>query len=314
MKSARNSFFRLITPILTSALWAGVAAPADGQIQAPAAPKSWLLQGNDNVLASDFLGTTTATDLVFKTNNIEQLRLSANGDLWASAASGLLGFGVVQGNLATIKDYTGGDPSLVIDSGGNGGIPTLFLRSGSTGGFGRAEIETADDLYVQLGGGPPAIMGDWPSAYIGLFTDTPTERLHVEGNILCAGMYLGSDLRYKKDVRPLENSLERLMFVQGVSYEYRDGEFPNKDFGLQGRVPGLIAQELESVFPELVRADPQGYKSVNYVGLVPVLIDAVQSQQAIIATQQAALVEQKAMLEDIQKQLRALQSEIKARD
>ena len=42
---------------------------------------------------------------------------------------------------------------------------------------------------------------------------------------------------------------------------------------------GVIAQEVEKIFPELVSTNANGYKSVNYIGLIPVMIESIKDQQ-----------------------------------
>ena len=58
----------------------------------------------------------------------------------------------------------------------------------------------------------------------------------------------------------------------------------NKEFDVKLQI-GLIAQEVENIFPELVETDNQGYKSVEYSKLVAVLIEAMKEQQKIIDEQ-----------------------------
>jgi chaperonin cofactor prefoldin len=66
-----------------------------------------------------------------------------------------------------------------------------------------------------------------------------------------------------------------------------------KDRLEQGRQVGLIAQEVETVLPELVTTDKDAEptKGVNYIGLVPVTIKAIQEQQAQIENQQERIAE-----------------------
>jgi hypothetical protein len=81
-----------------------------------------------------------------------------------------------------------------------------------------------------------------------------------------------SDLRLKKDITPLENPLAKLLTLRGLSFSWIDETY-GKD-----REIGVIAQEVEAVFPELVNTiDDQ--KMVNYVGLIPILIEAIKEQQ-----------------------------------
>jgi len=67
----------------------------------------------------------------------------------------------------------------------------------------------------------------------------------------------------------------------GVSYEWKREEYPDKEFA-EGKQIGVIAQEVESVIPEAVHTDAQGYKAVSLERLTPVLIEAVKEQQAQI--------------------------------
>ena len=79
-----------------------------------------------------------------------------------------------------------------------------------------------------------------------------------------------SDLRLKKDIKPLKSALSTLGKLQGKSYRWKDNNEPDI---------GLIAQELEKVIPELVKTDDKGYKSIVYQKLTAVLIEAVKEQQ-----------------------------------
>ena len=84
-----------------------------------------------------------------------------------------------------------------------------------------------------------------------------------------------SDQRWKKEIKTLDNSLNKITALRGVSYEWNHDEFPNKNFS-EGTQIGVVAQEVESVFPELVHTDTEGFKSVSYSNLVAPLIEAVK--------------------------------------
>jgi Chaperone of endosialidase len=72
-----------------------------------------------------------------------------------------------------------------------------------------------------------------------------------------------------------EDVLSRVRRLRGVSYEWREGEEHRGRTG-RGRELGVIAQEVEAVFPELVTTGADGFKRVDYLGLIPVLIEAVK--------------------------------------
>jgi hypothetical protein len=114
---------------------------------------------------------------------------------------------------------------------------------------------------------------------VGIGTSSPTQKLHVIGNILATGTITPSDRRYKKNIQPLENALANLQQLNGVSYEMNSQAFPEWNFE-DTRQYGLIAQEVEKVFPEMVKTiDAKGYKGIDYVKLIPVLIEAIKEQQ-----------------------------------
>ncbi|MCF2520806.1 tail fiber domain-containing protein [Dyadobacter sp. CY351] len=79
-----------------------------------------------------------------------------------------------------------------------------------------------------------------------------------------------SDRRLKTNIKPFKSSLGKVNSLQGYHYNWED---KTKDQTLQ---TGLIAQEVEQVFPELVSTNKDGFKSVNYIGLVPHLIESVK--------------------------------------
>ncbi len=106
----------------------------------------------------------------------------------------------------------------------------------------------------------------------------------VNGTLTVASLVSASDERYKKNIQPLQRSLDKVTHLTGVSYEWKTEEYNGKGFK-EGRQIGLIAQGVEKIFPELVQTDDIGYKAVAYDKLVPVLIEAVKEQQTTIATQ-----------------------------
>jgi len=95
------------------------------------------------------------------------------------------------------------------------------------------------------------------------------------------GVINTSDSRYKTNIKEIENSLDIVMKLNGVKYNWRDDEFPEMNFDSETHI-GVLAQEVEAVLPELVFTDENGYKSVSYDKLAPVLIEAVKEQQGEI--------------------------------
>lgn len=118
--------------------------------------------------------------------------------------------------------------------------------------------------------------------------------------LVCSGngYYTGtwsslSDRKFKTTPEPLSNALDLVMQLKPQVYEYKRDEFPQMNFP-EGKQYGFIAQEMEKVTPVLVRssscpadlAKPEGekidFKMVNYIGLIPVLTEAIREQQGLI--------------------------------
>ena len=84
-----------------------------------------------------------------------------------------------------------------------------------------------------------------------------------------------SDIRLKTNIKPLpENILEKVKQLKGVYFNWKT----EADMG-NSRQIGIIAQEVETVFPELVGMGADGYKTFAYDRLGPILIEAIKEQQ-----------------------------------
>jgi hypothetical protein len=124
---------------------------------------------------------------------------------------------------------------------------------------------------------------------VGIGTPNPTVALHVVGSICYTGTCgTCSDVRYKKNVATLTGALQRVLRMHGVIYNWRTDKFPQMKFSEEPQV-GFIAQELEDILPEVVSRGSDGFYSVDYGRLTPVLVGAMQEQQAMILAQQATI-------------------------
>jgi len=79
-----------------------------------------------------------------------------------------------------------------------------------------------------------------------------------------------SDVNYKENVLKLEGSLDKVISMNGYSYDWKDGS---------GSSYGVIAQELIQIAPNAVSVDSEGKHTVNYAAVVPFLIEAIKEQQ-----------------------------------
>jgi len=117
---------------------------------------------------------------------------------------------------------------------------------------------------------------------VGIGTTAPTDKLHVIGDLRITGVARkpgggswtsSSDARLKKKLSTLTHSLERLLQLRGVQFEWKE---PEKMGDLSGPQIGLVAQEVEKVFPEWVSSDPEGYKELTIRGFEALTVEALR--------------------------------------
>ncbi len=163
----------------------------------------------------------------------------------------------------------------------NGGniISEKAIISGS-GSVGKAALYSSDNLHA---GNVAIFQGDGVTK-VGFIGFDPSNMsynaevgIHVFNTTIQTPRVQGpSDRRFKKDITPIYNATEKLNQLNGYTYTWKDRkEFPGQTLG-EGKDMGVIAQEVEKVFPDAVQTNKEGYKSVNYNALVPVLIEALK--------------------------------------
>ena len=135
---------------------------------------------------------------------------------------------------------------------------------------------------LQAGGG-----GSSSSFYIGTGSNTTngaetianklsissTGTLTVTGDVVAYGS--PSDAKYKENVKPIENALDKVMDLEGVSFDWKEN---SEVLDIKEDI-GFIAQDVQKVIPELVRENEDGNLSLRYQGLIPVLLEAMKEQQ-----------------------------------
>jgi hypothetical protein len=159
------------------------------------------------------------------------------------------------------------------------------------------------------------------SGQVGIGTNEPAYLLEVDGT---AGKPGGgswsnsSDLRLKKNVANLDGALKSLLRLRGVTFEYKDPDSINE---LGGQRIGMIAQEVESVFPDWVDERPDGYKSVTFRGFEALTIEALRElhsekerQMADVRAENAKLsqlvADQDAKISNLRQQLDDMQQQV----
>ena len=111
-----------------------------------------------------------------------------------------------------------------------------------------------------------------------------------DGTTTIAGdLSINSDARLKANIISLGSTLAKVLQIDGKSYTMKKDENKKQKIG-------LLAQDIEKVFPELV-SESNGVKSVNYQGLMPVLINALKEQQTEIEVYRNEVSELKEMVQ-----------------
>ena len=98
--------------------------------------------------------------------------------------------------------------------------------------------------------------------------------VNYDGSATLAGdLTVNSDARLKSNIVSLGNTISKLLLIDGKTYTMKSNDAIEKI--------GLLAQEVQKAFPELVKqsGDEEGTLSVNYQGMIPVLINAIKEQQ-----------------------------------
>jgi hypothetical protein len=129
------------------------------------------------------------------------------------------------------------------------------------------------------------------------------------GGVTATGPYTNvSDARLKQNITPLNQSLQVLSQVNGYHYTWKQDKTPSE---LQ---TGVLAQEVQTIFPELVHSDKQGTLSVNYTGFIPHLIEAVKQLKTMneeLKTRNETLERKVETLQQLELRLNQLESNLK---
>ncbi|MDR0364409.1 MAG: tail fiber domain-containing protein [Bacteroidales bacterium] len=175
-------------------------------------------------------------------------------------------------------------------------------------------------IYLTRGGSTITIVASYVPNSITFYED-----------ITAPSVIKSSDERFKSNVQSIENPLQQLLSLNGVKYDYNDKERLDKytikpekepDYSditekeleslkqdeeyekqRSEKIPqmGLIAQEVREIFPDIVREDELGYLGIDYLCLIPVIIEAMREQQNIIDLQNSKIDELEEKLNEIGK-------------
>lgn len=186
-----------------------------------------------------------------------------------------------------------------------GGFNKSFVFNGSSNGqFNNYTINTAPN-QMMMNFNEYVFWTNTPGKQVKFWADggiSTTGGICAQGAIVGSQSNCFSDKRLKKNIVSLNKSLDKIMKIRPVNFNWKDTTLTNK---IQ---TGVIAQELQEIFPELVDEMNTGMLSVNYTGIIPHIISAFQDQQSQI---QELKKENAKLKRDMQAQIDALKVFIK---
>ena len=211
-------------------------------------------------VANEFVFNNRAGPIGFSTDSAytrHDLFITPAGNIGVGTTSPISKLDV-RGAIGVIND------DWVTGSTGSG----LSVQMGTPSGNTRAEIQA-----VTFGGTAMGNLALQPiGGNVGIGTTSPTQTLEVNGTVLASAYLYSSDRRLKKDITPLEESLDKLLTLNTVKFNWITPK--NKDEERQQI--GLIAQDVQKVFPEAVTVDSQGWLRMNYQALISPIIDGMR--------------------------------------
>lgn len=142
-----------------------------------------------------------------------------------------------------------------------------------------------------------------------LINDVFTEvcKFSFNTDVYADGIILNSDERFKENIQSLKESASKIRRVRGVTYNLKEEGYSQNSDGFSPETEkekddiallentkekmknlnrnriGFLAEEIQEVFPDLVEEDSKGYLHVDYIGLIPVLVESIKEQQTQIA-------------------------------
>lgn len=189
---------------------------------------------------------------------------------------------------------------IEVDESGRVGIRTDPNTSNSLLVGGSVKVDPSDLTFLIDGSGYPEACPScvsWPRIYIDNGGNTGS--IGSDSNkwweayisyIDCIDLTETSDIRAKKNIRPIENPLDRVLSLQGIMFDYKeelfmpkvDGQIINIDQPALRNRYGFSAQEVKQVDANLVRESGDEFLKLNYTDLIPVLVEAIKVQQQAI--------------------------------
>jgi hypothetical protein len=160
---------------------------------------------------------------------------------------------------------------------GNQNLSSIALRS--------SDINLSDGGLVVKG--PASFISGMTTGTLsiagGIITDTTgeisfgDENLTTTGQLTAAQYNMNSDRNLKKDIEELTDDFDKFLQLNPVSFKWKNEFSENENTQY-----GIIAQEVEKIYPNLVDKDTKSNLTVNYIGLIPLMLSHMQKMHAMI--------------------------------
>ena len=228
-----------------------------------------------------------SNSMSFYTNGTQRMVIDGSGQTL------LYGRAALNDNELRLRTITDPNHGLRIAGGGAANFASINVDGPALYGWNGGVLGSTN-------GGQKAILRWRSNGNVGIGTANPNSTLHVVGNIQYSGtLTQSSDIRLKENFKSIDSVLYKVKQLQGLSYNL-------KADSTKARQYGVIAQEIQKVFPNMVSiidAD-SGYIGVSYTQLIPVLLEAVKElanqsdfYQGQATQQQNQLADQSALYE-----------------
>lgn len=178
--------------------------------------------------------------------------------------------------------------------------------------LGEADNNNSDKLWLHGLNGLCATFNSTATDTVFYYYPLVEDVLNIKCPVRSNGIYLTSDERLKENVEHIDDALSVISALNGVSYQYKPIQMPKQDDALLNELAaidptgntsrhkadfdnfyanrndrsihyGFLAQEVENVLPELVHTDKDGIKSLDYIAVIPLLVNAIQELRAELA-------------------------------
>jgi hypothetical protein len=178
------------------------------------------------------------------------------GDIWFNRGTGNLGNRYLYINKGASND---------------GGI--LLTRDNSMDWQIVNATSTGNLIFYSYGASSEVLNILRSNGNVGIGTSSPSEKLHVIGNILASADVIAySDARVKTNIQTIEDALSKVLKLRGVTYNRTDSTDTTQKLG-------VIAQEIQQVIPQVVQEQTNGMLGVSYGNIAGLFIEAFKEQQ-----------------------------------